>query len=299
MLFGPTASGKSALALTLARLIEGAVVNADSMQVYRELPILGAQPSEEARSAVPHLLYGVCSIAEPCSAGSWLERVRDALATCRAQGRVPVFAGGTGLYLATLLDGIAPVPDIDAKVRDEARRLAREGRDELRRALAPFDPEAAARLGDLQRLARAYEVVRSTGRTLGEWQRLPRHRLDLPQPVLKLALLPPRDFLRERIARRFEAMIEAGALEEVRALAARSLDPDLPALRALGVPELAVHLRDNRPLPEALARAVTATRRYAKRQTTWLRGRMGDFRLVEAFGDELNETEARALLRRG
>lgn len=288
VLFGPTASGKSALALALAERLGGTVVNADSMQVYRELPVLTAQPDADVRARVSHQLYGELPAAEPCSVGLWLQQATEALAEASATGRAPVVTGGTGLYLEALLDGIAPVPDVPTELRAEARALDVAI---LRARLADLDPPAAS-LPDRQRLARAYEVVHATGRPLAWWQARPRDRLELPQPVLRLALLPPRQELAARIGGRFDAMLAAGAVEEVARLLSLGLDRRLPAMKAVGVPELAAHLRGEVSLDEARARAVAASRRYAKRQRTWLRGRMGDFAVLPDFGEAIDPEAA-------
>ena len=268
LIAGPTASGKSALALRLAQATTGAVINADSAQVYRDLPILSAAPTAEDRAKAEHLLYGALDGAEPCSAADWAALARREIERLHREGRLPILVGGTGLYLRTLLDGIAPIPPIDPEVRAQVRAA---GVVENRAALTRLDPAAAAKLhaADTTRIARALEVVRSTGRTLSQWQ----HHLEGgigPQIDLKaLVLLPPRPWLYERCGRRFELMVEQGAIAEVKALLARNLDPDLPVMRAIGVPELAAYLRRKLTLEHAIAAGQQATRRYAKRQYTW------------------------------
>ncbi len=270
---GPTASGKSSLALEVAQRFGGTVINADSMQVYRDLAILTARPDAEALARAPHALYGVLDGAELCSAAAWADMARAAIRDSDAVGRLPILCGGSGLYLRTLLDGIAPVPEIPASIRAEARALhAALGGPALRAALALRDPEAAARLheSDTQRLIRAYEVVLATGRPLGDWQR---EAAAGPGALTarSFILLPPRDALNRAIDRRFAAMVAAGALDEVRALTGRRLDPALPVMKALGVPALAAHLRGEIPLDRAVEQAQTASRQYAKRQSTWFR----------------------------
>lgn len=293
---GPTASGKSALALDAAEAFGGTVINADSMQVYRDLRILTARPGPAEEARAPHRLYGVLDAAEPCSAARWrgmaLEEIEAA--------SVPIVVGGTGLYIRALLEGLAPVPEIPASVRAEARALHRElGGAAFRALLAERDPEGAARLheGDTQRLVRAYEVVLATGRPLGEWQRAG-PRSPRPGPVLALVLLPPRATLYESCDRRLERMLEAGALDEVRRLLARNLDPALPAMKALGVPDFARHLRGEIPLAEALRLAQAATRQYAKRQTTWFTHQLPIARRFDAQYSERLREQVLPIIRR-
>ncbi len=268
LIAGPTASGKSALALQLAEATGGAVINADSAQVYRDVPILSAAPSEEDRGRAEHLLYGTLDGAQPCSAADWAGLARVEIDRLHAEGRLPILAGGTGLYLRTLLDGIAPIPAIDPEIRAEVRAA---GVAENLAALAPLDPVAANTLnpGDTTRIARALEVVWSTGKTLGAWQEQCEGGIGEKIELQALVLIPPRPWLYERCDRRFVQMVEQGALAEVEALLARKLDPDLPVMRAIGVAELGAHLRGESTLDEAIAAGQQATRRYAKRQYTW------------------------------
>ncbi len=269
---GPTASGKSALALGLARRLGGVVINADSMQVYRELRILTARPTAPEEAAVPHRLYGILPAAEPCSAARWLELARAEIAGARSAGRVPIVTGGTGLYLRTLDRGIADIPEIPAGTRRAlAERLEAEGLAALRARLSLLDPVTAARLepNDRQRTLRALEVWEATGRPLSAWQADGRRGDEAP--IAWIWLDPPRADLHARAAARFAAMVRDGALEEVRAFLALGLDPALPAMKALGVPELGRHLTGELGLEAAIERAVTATRQYIKRQTTWFR----------------------------
>ncbi len=267
---GPTASGKSALALHLAERFEGTIVNADALQVYRELPILTAQPDRAAQARAPHRLYGVRAAEEPASAGLWRDWAEREIADARASGRRVLLAGGSGLYLRALSRGLAPIPAVGPAQRAEtAALLEREGAAALHARLAAADPETAARIAasDSQRLQRAWSVLRASGRGLAAWHREASggYRLNW------LVLLPERDWLRQAVAERFDAMLEAGALAEVRALAARGLDPALPALKAVGYRELAAVIAGEVSLAEARERAIAATRRYLKRQTTWLR----------------------------
>jgi tRNA dimethylallyltransferase len=268
LIAGPTASGKSALALQLAQQNGGVIVNADSAQIYSDLPVLSAGPTPEERSRAEHRLYGERDGAVPCSAAEWADLARTAIAEVHASGRVPILVGGTGLYLRTLLDGIAPVPPIDPKVR---RRVREASVGENRSKLETLDPEAAARLkpADAARMARALEVMLSTGRSLAEWQRERSGGIATEVDLRALILLPPRDWLYARCDERFEAMMDDGAVEEVAALLARHLNPDLHVMRAIGVREIAAMLRREMSRDEALAAGQQATRRYAKRQYTW------------------------------
>jgi tRNA dimethylallyltransferase len=268
LIAGPTASGKSALALALAERARGVVVNADSAQVYRDLRLISARPSEEEEAQVPHRLYGYRDAADPCSAAAWAADAKREIAAAQEAGRLPILAGGTGLYIRTLLDGIAPVPEIDPVVRAEARALPVAQAHE---ALAKEDPAAAARLRptDTTRIARALEVVRSTGRPLAAWQKERSGGIAGSVAVVPLTLLPPRDWLYARCDARFEKMMSEEGLGEVSSLLERNLDPALPAMRAIGVPEIAAFLHGEIPRERALELGRTATRQYAKRQYTW------------------------------
>ena len=288
---GPTASGKSALALRLAEAGGGTIINADSMQLYRELRILTARPTPEDEARVPHRLYGVLDAEDPASAGRWLELAGAALAEARAQRRPAIVVGGTGLYLHALLHGLAAVPEIPAAVRRAARaRFSDLGAAAFHAELAARDPAMAARLrpSDRQRLIRAYEVIVGTGRSLAAWQAAPPVRVELPAPRIEVALMPPRAALYERIERRLHAMIERGALAELERLRRRSLDPDLPLMKAHAVPELLAHLEGRTALAAARDRAIVQTRRYAKRQITFLRHQLPELRLLEGFGDTVD-----------
>jgi len=284
---GATASGKSALALALAEHFQGEVVNADSMQVYRELPVLTARPTPADEARVPHHLYGVQSVAEVSSAGGWLKLALRAIADIRARANLPIVCGGTGLYLKVLMEGIAPVPDVPAAVTDEAKRLyEEEGGEAFRQRLAALDSDGAARLaaGDSQRLIRAYAVVRATGRPLGDWQGDQPQSPPLEARFLTIVLTPDRAALYAHINARFDAMLEMGALDEVAALEGRGLDADLPALKALGVPEFRRHLAGDCELTEAVDKAKQATRNFAKRQLTWYRHQLTADVSIEDFG---------------
>jgi len=272
---GPTASGKSTLALALAEALNGIVINADSMQVYSDLAVLTARPGPAELARAPHRLYGVLDAAELCSAARWSGLAEREIAAAGRAGRLPILVGGTGLYFRALLRGLAPMPEIPEAVRRTARALHKElGGIEFHALLAGLDPEMAARLhpSDSQRLVRAYEVVLGTGRSLGDWQRSASARAR--GNTAALLLMPPRDILYAAIDRRFDAMISAGALDEVRALMKRGLSPELPALKAVGVPELARYLAGELSLDRAVSEAQQASRRYAKRQMTWFRHQM-------------------------
>jgi tRNA dimethylallyltransferase len=268
LIAGPTASGKSALALRLAEVTGGAVINADSAQVYRDLPILSAAPSADERARAEHGLYGVLDGAKPCSAADWAAMAKVEIKRLHGEDRLPILVGGTGLYLRTLLDGIAPVPPIDPEIRSKVR--AASVSDNLAE-LTRLDPSASATLnpGDTTRIARALEVVKSTGRTLKEWQENREGGIGDLIDLKALVLLPPRPWLYGRCDRRFSEMVEQGALAEVEVLLARKLDPNLPVMRAIGVPELSAHLRGELSFGEATTAGQQATRRYAKRQYTW------------------------------
>lgn len=270
LIAGPTASGKSALALALAEKHRGTVINADSMQVYADLRILTARPSPEEEARAPHRLFGHVDAAEAYSAARWAIEARAAFTEAHAEGRLPILVGGTGMYLRTLIEGIAPVPEIDPKVRAEVRALPVA---DAHAALARLDPGAAARLGpgDTSRVARALEVVRSTGRTLGEWQARREGGIGDAVRLAPLVLLPDRDWLADRIDRRFRHMVGL-ARGEVEALLARTDIPaDSPVLRAIGVREIGMALRGECDLAEAHFSGSLATRQYAKRQYTWFR----------------------------
>jgi tRNA dimethylallyltransferase len=283
LIAGPTASGKSALALTLAERFNGTIVNADSMQVYRDLRIITARPTPQEEARVAHMLYGHVDAAEDYSTGRWIKDVAVVLDDIRAASRVPILVGGTGLYFSALTKGLAAVPPIPPDIREEVRgRLAREGVAPLRAELEALDPTTAARLrvNDRNRISRALEVVKATGRSITDW-----HKEGMP-PVLdrektaKVFLTVDRKELVGRIEARFDAMLAAGALDEVRVLAARKLDPTLPAMKAHGVPWLIRHLKGEITLEQAAAGGKMDTRRYAKRQVTWFRNQLADWPML-------------------
>lgn len=282
---GPTASGKSALASALAETIGGVIINADSLQTYRDLKVLTARPDRDAEARVPHRLYGYLDAATRGSAAAWKSLAQDEIAAAIKAGRLPLVVGGTGLYLRALRQGLAPVPDIPDEIRRETMALHRAlGGALFRERLAALDPAAAGRLpaGDTTRLLRAYEVVRATGMPLATWQARPHD--PAPWRFATIHLMPPRDLLYRACERRFAAMIAAGALAEAAALLARNLDPGLPAMKAIGLPALFAHLRGECTLAAAIAAGQRATRHYAKRQITWLRHQSAaDLVLTEAF----------------
>jgi tRNA dimethylallyltransferase len=268
LIAGPTASGKSALALELAELTGGVIVNADSAQLYRDVPILSAAPTNAEHARAEHRLYGAIDGALPCSAADWAALARGEIDHVHASGRLPILVGGTGLYLRILLDGIAPVPPIDPHMREDVRAASTE--DNYGR-LRTLDPEGAARLnpGDSTRIARALEVVVSTGKPLAAWQQQRQGGIGEQVELKPLILLPPREWLYARCDERFARMIELGAIEEVKALLARNLNSSLPVMRAIGVREIGRRLRGESSLDEAIAAGQQATRNYAKRQYTW------------------------------
>ncbi|WP_249779431.1 tRNA (adenosine(37)-N6)-dimethylallyltransferase MiaA [Bradyrhizobium sediminis] len=283
LIAGPTASGKSALALELAQKTGGVVINADSMQVYRDLRILTARPTPEEEAQVPHRLYGHVDAAVNFSAGAWVADAARVLAEARAENRLPIFAGGTGLYFKALTSGLSAVPPIPAEIRDSVRaRLQRDGVEALHAELTRRDPASAERLKprDRTRIARALEVVEATSRSLTDWHRDGLPPLLPPGQFRALFLAPDRDQLYARIDTRFDAMLKSGALEEVAALAARQLDPLLPAMKAHGVPALIRHLAGEISLEEAAVTGRADTRHYAKRQFTWFRHQLPEFEWV-------------------
>jgi tRNA dimethylallyltransferase len=294
LIAGPTASGKSAAALALAEKLNGVIVNADSMQVYREAPILTAQPSAADLARLPHRLYGHVGAREAYSVGRYSDDAAAALAEIRHAGRIPIFVGGTGLYFAALTQGLAAIPPIPAETRAAARALAAEiGTGALHARLAGVDPLSAAHLrpGDTQRVLRAWEVFAATGRPLAAWQAAPAAPLLKDLRVAGFVLNPPRPLLRARIAERFKTMLDAGGLEEAAALS--GIDPGLPAAKLLGLRPLQALAAGAISREAALEAAVTATRQFAKRQMTWFRHRMphyiwfdpADSNIITAYED--------------
>jgi len=289
---GPTASGKSGLALAAAREFDGVVINADSMQIYRELRVLTARPTEEDEARAPHRLYGVLSASEVCSAGRWRDMALEEIESAAKAGKLPILCGGTGLYIKALTQGLSPMPEVPDDIRAAMRaRLKDEGAGGLYRELTARDPVMAARLdpADSQRIVRALEVLEATGRSLAEWQATPPEGPPEGLRFQTILLAPPREELYANCDRRLEAMIkQGGALDEVRRLTAMGLAPDLPAMKALGVKEFAEYLAENIGFDEALAAAQQATRNYAKRQMTWFRHQIiADKLISEQFSESL------------
>lgn len=275
LIAGPTASGKSAVAIALAQRIakngrSAVIINADSAQVYADLSVLSARPTEDEMAGIEHRLFGAWDGSEACSAAAWATRARAEIADVHAAGGVPILVGGTGLYLKVLLEGIAPIPEIDPVIRVAVRAMDEDAAYKL---LQIEDPQRATELapGDRQRIARALEVKRSTGVTLGDWQLAKAGGIADEIDLHALIIEPERAWLYERCDARFEAMLETGALEEVAALYARELDPDLPVMRAIGVPEIAAYLAEMIDRERMIAAGQQATRNYAKRQFTWFR----------------------------
>ena len=263
------------MALRLADALAGQgrraiIINADSMQVYRDIPVVSAAPDAQEAARHPHSLYGAWDGAAACSAADWAGRAKEEIARAHAQGAVPILVGGTGMYIRVLLEGIAPIPAIDPEIREQVRALAVS---EAYTALQGEDPERASQLdaGDSQRIARALEVVRSTGQPLAHWQSRLEGGIGADIDLHPLVMLPDRVWLRERCDRRFVHMLDGGAIDEVERLLARNLDPDLPVMRAIGVPEIAGLVRSEWTRAEATERGQAATRQYAKRQYTWFR----------------------------
>ena len=292
VIFGPTASGKSSLAIDIAREFDGVVINADSMQVYEELRILTARPGATDEALAPHKLYGVLSAAEVCSAGRWLQLAVPEIEAAWGANKLPVIVGGTGLYIRAMMEGLSHIPDVADECREAARsKFSEMGPDAFHKLLADVDPATAARIrpSDPQRMMRAYEVYLSSGRPLSEWQ------AEAPAPPLDarffvIALKPDRNDLYAACDGRAEGMLAAGALDEVAALAQMNLDPELPAMKALGVPGLLRHIRGEASREEALASLQQATRNYAKRQLTWLNRQISaDMTIFEQYSESFRE----------
>lgn len=275
---GATASGKSSFALALAQNCGGAIINADSMQMYGAIPTLTAHPSLEDQARAPHHLYGVLGLQDKCNVAHWHQRVCDTIDACHAQGIVPIVVGGTGLYLGTLTQGLAYVPEIDPAIRQEARNICEvHGTPALYEALQALDPDALAlNPNDTHRVARAYEVVKSTGRPLGYWHTQQDTARIQGYVISKIFITRPRTDLDQRMTRRLNIMLKSGVIEEVQALLAQDFARDHPLRKALGVPEIAAFLSGS--LPRALLRdqILVSTRQYAKRQRTWFKRAFAD-----------------------
>lgn len=279
LITGPTASGKSALALRLARERNGVVINADSMQVYDTLRVLTARPSEDEMEGVPHLLYGHVPASSLYSTGEWLREISALLPDLRKQGRFPVIVGGTGLYFKALTGGLSDMPAIPDDIRERLRsRLIEEGPAVLHAELSRLDPAMAEGLqpGDGQRIVRALEVIEATGKSIRDFQKASGPVIIDPDRAQKIVVLPDRPVLHARINRRFETMMESGAVEEVKALLALNLAPDATAMKAIGVSQIADMLAGRMSEAEVIEKSAAATRQYAKRQMTWFRNQMGE-----------------------
>jgi len=300
LIAGPTASGKSAIAVKLAQALAkrgqtGVVINADSAQVYADLQVLSARPTEEEMEGIEHRLFGAWDGAQPCSAAAWAAQAKDEIGDCHAKGAVPILVGGTGMYLKVLIEGIAPIPAIAPEVREVVRAMTVQT---AYAALMIEDPVRAAELdpGDTQRIARALEVKRSTGVTLGDWQQAKTGGIGDEVTLHPLVLMPERQWIYDRCDLRFAQMIEGGAREEVEALLARDLSSELPVMRAIGVAEVAAWVRGETDEAQAIAAGSQATRNYAKRQFTWLRNQSPpDWPRIESQSIEVKEIFASLL----
>lgn len=283
LIAGPTASGKSDVALGLAERLNGTIINADAMQVYEGLRILTARPSPEDEARVPHRLYGTVPASTAFSVGDWTAAATQAAIEVTGAGRLPIFVGGTGMYLSVLSEGISPMPEIPADIREEVRGIPdRQSLAELYEMVRKVDEASAERIGptDPQRLMRALEVFRATGEPLTSWQQKPREK-PFEGRFARIVLAPERQWVYDRIERRFDAMMISGAMQEVEALAKRGLDPDLPLMKALGVEDLIRVQCGKSSLEEAVTEIKTKTRRFAKRQMTWFRNQMITWNRVE------------------
>lgn len=290
---GPTASGKSALALALAQRADGVIINADSMQLYDDLRQITARPTAGDEAAAPHRLYGVIDGGERASVATWMELGAEAMAEARSLGKLPIIVGGTGMYINAGLHGLAPIPVVPPEIHASAMaKLGEIGGAAFRQALAKRDPVIAARLadGDSQRLIRAMGVVEATGRPLSDWQNEP-HRGQFSGAPLCICVMPERGALYGRIDARFDRMLEAGAIDEVKRLYARHLDPGLPVMKALGVRELLAYMGGQMTLQRAAELAKRDSRHYAKRQMTWLRNNYNaNLTINEQLSESLIET---------
>ncbi len=300
LIAGPTASGKSALAIRLANDLSGVIINADSMQVYRDLQIITARPDKDEEGQAPHRLYGTIDGAIACSAVQWAELAMVEIERAWNKGMMPILVGGTGMYFKALLDGMVAIPPIDKAIRQKVRdEITELGPEVMHEKLKSLDVKAYERLepADGQRIARAIEVVLSTGKALSEWQEQPHSgplaKLDYAGQIAKIVLDIDRDKLYERCDQRLDIMIKDGALEEIQHLLDRDLDPSLPIMKALGVPSLSAYLENKVELDEAIDAAKTQTRQFAKRQLTWFRNQFSAWDRVNA---QLSESEYRSLL---
>jgi tRNA dimethylallyltransferase len=302
LIAGPTASGKSALALELAEEFGGVIINADSMQVYRELRIITNRPTPGDEARAPHRLYGFRSAAEPYSTAQWLNDVKPALAEAAAEGRLPVIVGGTGLYFKALTEGLSEIPEIPTEIRKRFRQAAQISPPEaLHRQLAERDPLTASRIrpSDPQRIVRALEVLEATGQPLAEWQAQRQPPIVRPDHAFCLSVEVEREELYRRCDERFDAMLSHGAADEAKAILALGLSDSLPAMRAVGLPELLSYLRGELSLEEARTVAKVKTRQYAKRQLTWIRGNFSNWNSINTKYSERIKRELILFLQKG
>lgn len=284
ILSGPTASGKSALALEVAPKLNAVIINCDSKQVYKEIPIITAQPSIEEKAQIEHMLYGTVSAAQNCSVADWLQMAKDAICDVWARGKTPLLVGGSGMYIKMLAEGISQVPEINDEIRTYVRGLCKEkGPSYIHEILKHEDPQIAEKLkeGDVQRVSRAYEVLKQTGKSLLFWQQQKPEAVFPDAEFKTFFLSPPREKVYENCNIRFLKMLENGVMDEIKALDKMSLSPELPAMRAHGVPELLAYLHGNMTLEDAITQSQTNTRHYIKRQFTWFRNQMNSFTLIE------------------
>lgn len=299
LIAGPTASGKSALGLKLADALRGEIVNADSMQIYKDLPILTAIPDAEDQAQVSHHGYGVLDGAERCSVARWLDLTRDLVADIHARGKTPILVGGTGMYLRAAMEGISPIPEIEQQYRDKASVQYEEmGGALFRQALAEKDPILAARLndGDRQRLIRGMEVVLATGTPLSAWQDVPLQG-QLNADFTTVTIMPPRQELYDAINRRYPLMLANGGVEEAQQLMARGLDPSLPLMKAVGLPPVLAHLRGEIDQDTMIAEACQDSRRYAKRQMTWFNNQLqANFCEDSSYFEQFSESFIKKIL---
>ena len=296
---GPTASGKSALGLKLADALGGEIVNADSMQIYQDLPILTAMPDAEDQAQVPHHGYGVLDGAERCSVARWLDLTRDIVGDIHARGKIPILIGGTGMYLRAAMDGISPIPEIEPQYRDQASAQYDDmGGAAFRQALAEKDPVLAARLndGDRQRLIRGMEVVLGTGTPLSQWQDIPLQG-QLKADFTTVTIMPPRHELYDAINRRYPLMLANGGIDEAQQLMARGLDPSLPLMKAVGLPPVLAYLRGEIDAEAMVTEACQDSRRYAKRQITWFNNQMqANFCEDSSYFEQFSESFIKKIL---
>ena len=293
MIAGPTASGKSALGMILAAALDGEIVNADSMQIYRDLPILTAIPSAEDQAQIAHQGYAILDAAERCSVGRWLDLTRDLVAAVRQRGKLPILIGGTGMYLRAAMEGISPIPDVDPLYRDQAsRQYDDQGGAAFRQALAVYDPDLAARLhdGDRQRLIRGMEVALATGKPLSQLQTLPLGGR-IEGAWTSIVIQPPRPDLYDRINTRYPMMVQNGGLTEAKTLLDRELDPSLPLMKSVGLPPVLAYLKEEMDEDTMIHLGCQDTRRYAKRQMTWFNNQLkANFIEDSSYNEQFSES---------